>query len=198
MPNVPKVPGVPPLTSYAANSVSLLVGNAIINALNLGKPAWGLYKDGIPVVVAENVVSIDYKRDWNLPDYPIENGGFKSYDKVQLPFSVRLRFSAGGDIVDRQNLLNSIAAISETLDLFDAVTPEVIYENVNVMHYDYRRAANNVGLIVVDVWCQEVRLNSLTVFSSTKSASSAGVTNNGTVQPTSAPASATAQLPSVT
>lgn len=189
MPNVPRVPGVPALTSYAANSVSLLAGNALADILlGLGRAQWGLYQNGIPVVLADNVVSVDYKQDWNLPDYPIENGGFKSYDKVQLPFSVRLRFSTGGNVPDRETMLNSIVAISGTLDLFDAVTPEAIYQNVNVMHYDYRRVAASVGLIVVDVWCQEVRLNSLTAFSSTKTPSGAGVANGGTAQPAAASA----------
>jgi hypothetical protein len=126
---------------------------------------WGLFLDGAPVVVAESVISFEFKKGSSLSGFPIEEGGFENYNKVKRPFDVRLRFSTGGTIADRQDLLSSIDAIVDSLDLFDAVTPEAIYTSVNPVHYDYRRTAvNGVGLLVVDVFCEQVRVTASSSF----------------------------------
>lgn len=152
-------------------------------------PQWGLFLSGRSVVTAESVADMAYRQDWNISDYPLEKGAFESYNKVQLPYDVRLRFASGGSQERRQALLTSIAAIAGTLTLFDAVTPEAVYSNVNVKHYDYRRTSvNGVGLIIVDVWCEEVRVTTGGAFSATQAPSGAAQVNGGTVQPTSASA----------
>src|SRR5215469_5882183 len=44
---------------------------------------------GLPTIfpVAASFVDVEYKQDWPISDYPVEQGGFQSYDKVRLPFS---------------------------------------------------------------------------------------------------------------
>jgi hypothetical protein len=164
--------------------------------INSVQQQWGLFLDGAPAVTADNVVSFEYKQDWNIADYQIEKGGFESYDKVQTPFDVRLRFSAGGSESNREALITSAQAVAGTmnqpnLSLFDAVTPEATYKSVNVRHIDYHRTATNgVGLVTVDLWLQEVRVNATPQFTSAtpitdpKSPSSQSAVNGGNVQPT--------------
>jgi hypothetical protein len=125
MPNVPNVPGVPNLASYAQGVVTLLVADAVAFLGGQETPQWGLFLNGAPAVVAESVTSFDYKQDWNISTYPVEAGAFASYDKVQVPFDVRLRYATGSDESARQTLLNSIARIAGTLNLYDAVMPDV-------------------------------------------------------------------------
>ncbi len=118
------IPGVPPIgAGFVVNAVTLIAGDLISTILGLLRPPWGLYKDGVQVVIADNVVSFDFRRDWAISDYPIEQGSFETYNKVETPFGVRLRFSAGGDVVTRQQLIDSLNAAGESLDLLDAVTP---------------------------------------------------------------------------
>jgi hypothetical protein len=120
---------------------------------------WGIFENGIPVVAADTVASIEYRQEWAVADFPVEGGGFESYDKVYIPFDVRFRFAAGGSESNRTALLASIAAIAGNLVLYDASSPEATYLNCNVKHYDYRRTSiNGVGLIIVDVWLTEVRI----------------------------------------
>lgn len=187
-PNVPNVPGVPPLLrapGISAAALILLTSDLIAGSFTiLGQPRWGIFRGGVPVIVADNVVSFDFKRDWSIADYPIEEGGFETYDKVQLPYDVRIRFSTGGSESDRQAFLNSIAAVADTIDLYDVVTPEAIYQSVNISHYDFHRTSTNgVGLIVVDIWMTEVRITATAAFANTQQPNVAGGQNQGAVQP---------------
>lgn len=195
-PNVPNVPGVPILPrdpGAAIAAIAFLAADAIANLIGLfGSPKWGIFLSGIPVVVAESVLTFDFKQDYTVADYPIEEGGFESYDKVQVPFDVRLRFSMGGSEADRQVFLDSIATAAASLELYEVFTPEVSYASMNITHYDYRRTATNgVGLLVVDVWLVEVRTTATATFANTKQPNVAGPQNVGTVQPT-APTAAVA------
>jgi hypothetical protein len=129
-------------------------------------------------------VTFDYRQEWTVSDYPLEQGAFQSYDKVQTPFDVRVRYAAGGSQQNRQALLDSIAAIAGDLNLYDVVTPEAVYQSVNVTHYDYRRTATNgVGLLQVDVWCIEVRVTAQAQFQNVQNPTSASPQSQGNVQP---------------
>jgi hypothetical protein len=180
MPNVPQVAGVPPLNSYlAAGDVVLLTADEAVIA-SLVTPQWGIYLNGEPVVEADSVVSFEYKQEYTVSDYPLEQGAFESYDKVQLPFDVKIRYAQGGSESDRQTFLQSIASIIGTLNFYSVVTPEVVYPSVSVTHYDYRRTAvNGVGLIMADVWCTQIRVSATTTFSNTQQPSGASPQGNG-------------------
>lgn len=180
-PNVPNVPGVPALPRAAGAVVgiaTLLIEDAFgAFFAGTGAPQWGLFKGGAPVVLADTVLTLDYKQDWQILTYPVEQGGFESYNKVQIPFNIRLRFATGGSEADREAYLASIADAAASLDLFDVVSPEAIYTNVNIVHQDYNRRASNVGIIAVDVWCQEVRVTSAAAFGNTDQTANANGTS---------------------
>ena len=143
MPDVPQVPGVPPLASYGSNNIGLLTADVSIAVNAFLSPPWGIYYNGIPVIlpasIASSVVSsflapfgqiasvlgipnllpvfastveFDFDQEWTIADYPIEQGGFQSYDKVQLPFACRMRMACTGPASTRQGFLNAIFAIS--------------------------------------------------------------------------------------
>jgi hypothetical protein len=183
MPNVPFLPGVPTLSSYGANVATLLVADVFQFVSSLFVPQWGIFFAGVPVILADNVVSVDFKQEWSISNYPVEEGAFESYDKVNSPFEARVRFSAGGSIFERKALIESVNAVANSLSLFDVVTPEETYRNVNVYHYDYHRSADRgAGLIVIDVWCLEVRTSAVAAFSNTQSPSGASPVSGGAVQ----------------
>lgn len=190
MPNVPNLPGVPTLASYSSFVGTLLIADTIAFITSLFRTQWGAFKNGIPVIVADNVVDLSFKQDWSVSNYPIERGGFESYDKVNSPFEVRVRFSAGGVLADRQDLLRSVTIVDDSLELFDIVTPEAVYTGVNMMHFDYQRAADRgAGLIVVDTWWVEVRETAIAAFSNTKAPSGSSSISGGTTPTTPATSS---------
>ena len=183
MPAVPFAPGVPPLTSYLVNSVVLLVTDAILSILGTPTQQWGLYStSGFPVILADSVISFEYSQDFLVSDYQTEKGGFESYDKVRVPFTAKLRFATGGSVSHRQRMLDSIASIIGDTNLYDAVTPEEIYQSVNLIHQDFRRTASQgLGLVSVDVTVREVRTMATTQFSNTQQPSGANAVSGGNV-----------------
>ena len=211
MANVPNVPGVPPLASFAATSVGLLVADATGLPFGTGLPVWGVFLHGIPVPVfpvANSTISVEFKRDYSVSDYPVEPpstgtnllagvpglasilGGplsFQSYDKVQLPFDLRVEIASGNTPIARQALLTLVDLVSNTTLLYDVVTPERIYTNCNMVHYEYRRAADSgLGMIVIDMWFREIRQSSQSLqFGNTLNPQDAGQQAVGAVQPQS-------------
>lgn len=187
-PNVPNVPGVPPLLRAflpVLNTIQPLSFDTFGGFGFSPAPQWGIFKNGQPVVTADSVQRIEYRQDWDMLDYPLEQGAFESYNKVNGPFEAKVRFATGGTEADRQALLSSIEAIASTLEFYDVVTPEKIYQSTNIVHFDYSRtAANGVGLLQVDVWLLEIRVNATAQFSNTQADASADPVNDGTVQTT--------------
>lgn len=184
--NVPDVAGVP-LVNFALDFVQpvLLLADALGVFGGVTSPVWGIFLDGVPVVVANSVISMEYKDEYTISDFPLEQGAFESYDKVQVPFTARVRFVMGGSSADRAALLASIDAIVGDLNFYDVVTPDAVYSSANVVHRDYRRtAASGVGLLQVDVWLEQVRVSQSTSSFSPQSPGAAAPTVNGTVQPT--------------
>lgn len=196
MPFVPNDPGVPPIANNLfSGSITLLLQDAVDILLSFFNPQWGLFLNGVPVIVANSLVKMNFKRSGVISDYPIELGGFESYDKVQLPYKVRMSFASGSGIGPRTALLESADAAQQSLDLYDFVTPEKTYVNVNIYDYDYSRAADaGAGMITVELLGEEVRVNTSTQFTTTKTPDAAGTQNSGTVQ---AVTPTTAQLQNV-
>lgn len=177
-------PGFPNLLNgFTPPSPTLLLQDAFDVLTGQNIPQWGIFLDGDAVIAADNVISVEYKQDWSISDYPVENGGFQSYDKVSSPFDLRIRFSRGGSTDDRTELLQSLDQAAQPLTLYDAVTPEQVYSSMNITHYDYHRTSSNgAGLLTADVWLTEVRVTAQAAFSNTAQPSGADAKSDGTVQ----------------
>lgn len=201
MPAVPNVPGVPSLSSYLSiPSPGLLIGAISSFFPGLQPSLWGIYSQfGIPLITSAlsplsnlilggavlnfSILDFEYKRDWSISNYPVEEGGFQSYDKVQLPFDVRMRIAAGGSVSNRASLLALVESIANTVALYNVVTPEEVYLNCNVSHFDYKRTSvNGLGVLIIDIWLMEVRVTSTSAFSNTISPTSANQQGLGNVQ----------------
>jgi len=224
-PNVPPYPGVPLLARVsqaqslfvrpvllAADAVNLVrsfLPSTAADAVNLVRSflpsTWGLYDEsGAPLLIGDNVAAVDFKRDARMADYPIEKGGFSSYNKVQTPYDARATFTIGGSAAARSGFIAILDKLILGLTIVSLVTSDITYPSANVVHYDYRRTSKNgVTLLTIDVWIMEVRLTAGTAFTdaqttdaastpSPQAPSGASPTSAGTVQaaPLSAPQAA--------
>jgi len=146
---------------------------------------WGLYfsNSGQAAITAESVIKLGYSQDWSISDYPLEQGAFESYNKVQEPFKATIRFAQGGTVIDRQAFLNILDTNANALTLYDLVMPDSIYQNVNITNYSFERTANQ-GLVLIqaDVRVEEVRETITTAFTSTQQPQSQDPVQAGTVQ----------------
>ena len=82
------------MSSYTVDVPILLLADALGLPPSPLAPQWGIYLDGEPVVDADSVVTFDYRQEWTVSDYPLEQGAFQSYDKVQTPFDVAVTITA--------------------------------------------------------------------------------------------------------
>lgn len=181
--------GIPPLLNKIDN---VIAGSQLLTADltllfgfgNAIPPIWGIYLNNNPVIVPDSVLSLDYKKEYNLADYPMENGAFQTYNKVATPYDVKITMTKGGTIADRETFLQKAEDIVASLDLYDVVTPEHKYLNANIARYDYRRTSTNgVTLLTVDFWLSEIRVTVPSIFTNTTQPSSQATSTTGNVQP---------------
>ena len=186
--NVPNVDGVPSIAFAGAFATGLnLLTSDLLGGFGGVSAQWGIFLNGAAVVTANNVMGVEYRAEWAISDFPVEEGGFESFDKVQLPFDVRVRFCSDGTPAGRAALLNSLDAIDGDLNLYDVVTPEFVYSSVNIAHVDYRRTAQNgVGIIQAEVWLLRVNVNTQS------GVTTASISPNGTATPAASSATSEA------
>jgi hypothetical protein len=176
--------GIPDLP----DGVDAFVGTVLMVADALGiispnnVPQWGIFLNGEPVVIADNVVSFEFDGEYRLSKYPQEQGAFATYNKVATPITPVFRFSAGGSLANRTAFLASIEAIAGDLNLYDVVTPEAVYSSYNIVKRGYRRVAEEANLIIVDIRMEQVVIAGAAAFTNTTNPSDTAQQNNGLVQ----------------
>lgn len=191
-PDVPKVPGVPPVkrnpnAPQIANEPKLTQDAITVSAV--GKSQWGIYTIGNALALAcDTVLSIGFDAEYRIADYPLQDGTFESYDKVQMPFANRVVLAKGGTSEQRRAFIAKIEEMRADLNLYNVVTPERAYLNVNIMHVSIDRSREQgASMITAEILLREIRVNATASFTRTKDAASAGAASNGNVQATATP-----------
>lgn len=156
---------------------------------------WGLYtQDGDLAAPADNVVAFENNLEARISDYPVapnttgaptETVGFGSYNKVIVPYDVRLILTRGGSIEDRQDFLKAIQNAWQSVELFNVVTPECVYLDVNVVGVRRTAAADRgMGLMALEIALRKVRQTATLSFTKTKEPTGSGQVKDGSVQAT--------------
>ena len=132
------------------------------------------------IPVSASTVEFQFSQDWPISNYPQEQGAFQSYDKVTLPFDVKLRLASNAG----QAFLQTCLGIANSLALFSVVTPELTFASVNCTHISWdRSAARGATLIQVDLWFQQISVQAAAAYSNTQQPGVAGQQSSGNVQP---------------
>jgi hypothetical protein len=187
-PDVPHAPGVPAVLRQVGaieNNIVMLAADAVSIVRMFAKPQWGLFlKSGAPAMVGiDSIVALDVRREYRISDYPIEQGAFASYNKVETPLDIRVSFVVSGSgsllsslipggallslvsgksssVANRDQFLSIMRDLARSLTMIYVTMPEGTYGNLNVVHYDYRREARSgATLLKIDIWLQEVRVS---------------------------------------
>ena len=202
-PDVPMLPGVPQLPQAPAGSAQ---APAVVNPEQLATNTveidqsqnWLIVDDenyGSLLITPDSVVDFEYRGESQIPDYPVEQGGFASYNKVAVPYEVRMTIACTGNGEQASDqFLASLETLRTATTLCKIVTPQFIYPSCNLVHVDYRREAKRgVTLILATLWFQEVRVQGANLTPVPNPAYVAPL-NLGTVSPVPAPASVSAVI----
>lgn len=196
-PNVPQLPGVPQLRrspQFPAGPGPVisgaLAGIRLFDAF-FTQPSWGVYNSkGEIVIECDNISSFSYSNEANISDYPVQDGSFASYNKVQNPFESGVRMTKGGSQADRRLFIAQCEAVQQSLDLFFILTPERTYNDVNVTRFEMtRRGAKGAFFLEeCDLFFRQIRSVTATytqtataVGADPKNPSASNVQNQGTV-----------------
>lgn len=141
----------------AMGSTSLL-GN-VLNAAGIKGP---LVDKALSYVGADGAKfsfdTFDFRSESQVSEFPVEAGGFASYNKVQKPSEPVVTFSFEGSVKERKDFLAAIDKASKSTDLYSVVTPEATYINHNITGYGYPRESNHgANLIIVRLTLREIR-----------------------------------------
>lgn len=168
----------------------------------------------------DSVVSFEYRGQERIATHPVEvsatgtGGSFAAYNKVAVPFDIRMRvtctgqggslltsvanlfgsdlFGSGG--MTRDKFLDRLDAMKSDVKLYNIVTPDKVYKNVNLEGFNYsKQDGRGVSLLIVDLMFMEIRTSAKTTYTSTAQPSGATTTNNGTANPTTPTDNQTAQ-----
>lgn len=189
-PLVPQAAGVPNLLRSGAAIADTLtlgklgIGGMLDSLLGASAPKWGIYNSsGKAVIQPDNIISLDVNNSYTISDYPIEKGGFGTYNKVGSPYEVKLTLTKGGSVNDRGDFIDSVVHASNSLALYSVVTPETTYDNVNIIAWGFQRSqSGGAGLAIVDIYCRQVRQIVTAAFTDTKNPASASPMAQGQVQ----------------
>jgi hypothetical protein len=123
--------------------------------------SWGIYDtDGNPLA-DEKLLStgaVEYSKETKISDFPLERGGFASYNKVETPANPRVTLYFTGSENERTEFLNTLDEAVKSTDLYSVVTPEMTYIEYSIEKYDYQRThSKGANLLIVDLALREIR-----------------------------------------
>lgn len=194
-PLVPKLAGVPSVLRAGAQvfdtlTLGFLGAGDLVDSIVGSEPVlWGVFRDnGQPIAEYDSVVSMNYRDDCRVSDYPIENGSFASYNKVDQPFTTQVMLSCGGSMTRRAAFQAALRDARRTLTLYTVIVEDGTFTNCNLVALDWARS-NQDGAHIIKAYCEfrEIRVRGTTAFSQTEDPAGASPINQGQVQPVEDP-----------
>jgi hypothetical protein len=123
------------------------------------KNVWGIYDDKLkPVLDIDSCLDVSYTGAMKVSSFPVEKGGFISYNKVREPYKAKVKVAVGGKSARIEKLLKDLETLLSSTTLYRIVTPEMTYLNATVEHYSYKRAEKDGrNMITAELEIMEVR-----------------------------------------
>lgn len=167
VPLIPRSPNFPPLAGIGLGALEGIIwrsfqidsrwgifdsqGNAVGNPQNLILETIGLGS-------TLSTKSVEFVKETRVSDFPLEKGGFASYNKVEMPAEPVVTLCVSGSESARQAFLSDIDKACKSTDLYSVVTPEITYANYAIEKYNYqRRSDKGCTLLQVEIALKEVR-----------------------------------------
>ncbi len=139
--------------------------------------SWGVFNtSNVAVLDADSFLGLDYRNSSRVSSYPLERGSFEAYNKVDDPFDIVVGMAVGGSVARRAAFLMAVEDLKASISTVTVVTPEEVFRSVTLERFDYKRDNGvNAGLLVVNLYFKEVRINTQTQYSGSAPASAAAL-----------------------
>ena len=178
VPNSPGVPAIPRIAGAQAVPLALAALQGILWTVLETSSQWGVWdSQGNPVADPSvfrgitgaalealgigptySVNTVDYRREGRVSDFPVEQGSFATYNKVQLPANPIVTLALDASTNDRSFFLSTLDAATTSTETFSVVTPEITYVGYTIDRMSYKRTApRGANLLIVELSLQEVR-----------------------------------------
>ncbi|WP_210453544.1 hypothetical protein [Pantoea ananatis] len=189
--------------NFSLNETTLLnavQGGGIFSVINsIISPGYGIYlKSGAKALYPSSFLGIEYGADASVVSSPIEAGSYTSYNKVKRPPVIRVLFVLEGwsglsgslpnltnfSLTSRADMLGALDAMVSSATTYDIETPDTVYQDYDLVRYNYRTSDRDVSLLTVEAIFQSVLQEAEVTLTSTTAQSN--TTSNGTSQASSA------------
>lgn len=151
-------------------------------------PQFGNLTGSTQAIIADSCISVGTKKENNVSEFPIQNGGFASYNKVILPMMQKVRLAKTGSSQDINIFITQIEKYANDLTLVNVVTDGYTFQNYTISSWDCSRTSQNgVHLVEVEIGLKQV-IQITPFFSKTNNSNSINAksfVNNGLQQPIS-------------
>ncbi len=148
---------------------------------------WTLWDErGNTAVSFTSFFDIDVRNEGQALSYPIEDGSFANYNKVDSPLQIRVSLGFQGDETEFEYILERLDEYKKGSSILDVVTPSTIYSYMTLESYSYKRAKDgNAGMLTVELVLVEVRQVrvQVTTISNPRNSTSTSKENTGQKKP---------------
>lgn len=119
---------------------------------------WLIVKDGQPVIVFTSMLDLSVTSDSALPEEPIEQGSFATYNRTLYSDRLEVKLAIEGDNAELQRAQDTLKALKSGTDIFSLVTPDYEHKNLTLEGYDYTRDTTaSSGILIVTLRLKEIR-----------------------------------------
>lgn len=191
-PDVPMLPGVPNLPRLPGINVdlpavdpSLVFDNPAISIVNEGvATGWAILDDdGNPALLPDSFVAFEFRGETRICNYPVEQGSFSAYNKVLIPYDIRLVMSCSGQFaMSRDDFIRQLDIMLNSTEIFTIATPDGAYPDMNLVHFDYRKTSRDgVSLLQAMCFFEEVMQTAVAEYENTRQPSGNDPASQGQV-----------------
>jgi hypothetical protein len=166
--------------SNASKAILIAGATELYDLLAPHYTQWAIYSAGTSdeAILADSFATIAVKGEARVSTFPVEQGAFSTYNKVQVPKSIRIQLTCMNKLMSRDDFLRQLDYMVSSIDKYDVATPDAFYEDMTASSYDYKRTSRDgATMLTVEVVFEEVRETGSATYSVTTSASQVNSTS---------------------
>jgi hypothetical protein len=119
---------------------------------------WGVYTlAGVLAFDVDTMVDLSYDSKAKVSNFPVEQGGFTSYNKVQEPFTIPIQLAVSS-APKIKALITALETARTNPTLFNVVTPMRTYLSVTLTTVKFSQSAKSgIDCLIVKVGFEQIR-----------------------------------------